>query len=95
MDYGTLMPLGACFLQSLTVHPSFRVFDFTGHPGLGLPARADALERAKRFLWDGLASNRFRAKVDRLFFGLKEYAAAHRYMESNAQVGKIVIALSS
>jgi NADPH2:quinone reductase len=94
MDYGTLLPLGACFLRGLKVHPSFRVFDFTGHPRLGLPARADALERAKRFLWEGLASNRFRAKVDRVFFGLDEYAAAHRYMQSNAQVGKIVIALS-
>jgi NADPH:quinone reductase-like Zn-dependent oxidoreductase len=94
MDYGTLLPIGACFLRGLKVHPSFRVFDFTGHPRLGLPARADAIERAKRLLWDGLASNRFVARIDRVFFGLDEYAAAHRYMESNAQVGKIVIALS-
>jgi hypothetical protein len=47
---------------------------------------ADAIERARRFLSDGLASNRFLAKIDRIFFGLDEYAASHRYLDRNAQV---------
>ena len=29
MDYGTLLPLGACFLRGLKVHPSF-LFSFHG-----------------------------------------------------------------
>jgi NADPH:quinone reductase-like Zn-dependent oxidoreductase len=93
MESGTLLPLGACFLRGLKVHATFRVFEFTGHPTLGLPARADAVERAKRFISDGLAAGRFSPKIDRIFDGLDEYAAAHRYMERNCQIGKVVISL--
>jgi NADPH:quinone reductase-like Zn-dependent oxidoreductase len=95
MEDGTLLPLGACFLRAINVHASFRVFDFTGHPGLGLKAKSEALERAKRFISDGLASELFSAKIDRIFFGLEEYAAAHRYVEANNQVGKIAVTLSN
>jgi NADPH:quinone reductase-like Zn-dependent oxidoreductase len=94
MERATLVPLGACFLRAIKVHGSFRVFDFTGNPRLGLRARPKAVERAKKFVSDGLASKLYSAKIDRLFFGLDEYAAAHRYMETNNQIGKVVIALS-
>jgi Zinc-binding dehydrogenase len=93
MENGTPFPLGACAFRGLKVHASFRVFDFTGHPKLGLPARAEAVERAKRFISNGLAAGRFSPKIDRLFVGLGEYAAAHRYMEKNARIGKVVISL--
>jgi NADPH:quinone reductase len=95
MEYGTLLPLGACFLRAIKVHSSFRVFDFTGHPGLGLQAKCVAIERAKKFISEGLTSKRFSAKIDRVFVGLGEYAAAHRYMETNDQIGKIAVALSN
>jgi NADPH:quinone reductase-like Zn-dependent oxidoreductase len=95
MEHGTLLPLGACFLRAINVHASFRVFDFTGHPGLGLKVKSQALERAKKFVSDGLASGHFSAKIDRVFFGLDEYAAAHRYMETNNQIGKIAVILSN
>jgi NADPH:quinone reductase-like Zn-dependent oxidoreductase len=62
MDNGTPFPLGACAFRGLKVHASFRVFDFTGHPKLGLPARAEAVERAKRFISNGLAAGRFSPK---------------------------------
>ena len=95
MEYGTLLPLGACFLRGIKVYGSFRVFDFTGHPRLGLQAKAEAIERAKKFISDGLASKLFSAKIDRVFVGLDEYAAAHRYTETNDQIGKIAVALSN
>src|SRR6516164_3141546 len=95
LEYCTLLPLGACFLRAIKVHSSFQVFDFTGHPRLGLQAKIAAVERAKKFISDGLASNLFSAKIDRVFFGLDEYAAAHRYMETNDQIGKIAVALSN
>ena len=60
MDDKTSLPLGACFLRGLKVHASFRVYDFTGYPKLGLPARTEAIERAKKFVSDGLASGLFR-----------------------------------
>jgi NADPH2:quinone reductase len=93
MEYGTLLPLGACFLRAIQVHSSFRVFDFTGHPKLGLQAKCPAIERAKKFISDGLASGLFPPKIDRAFIGLEQYAAAHRYMETNDQVGKIAVIL--
>ena len=93
MDNGTPLPLGACALRGLKVHASFRIFDFTGHPKLGLPARAESVERAKRFISDGLAAGRFLPKIDRVFVGLDQYAAAHRYMEKDARIGKVVISL--
>ena len=95
MDWPTLLPLGACFLRAIKVHGSFRVFDFTGHPRLGLPAKAKAVERAKKFISDGLLTSLFSAKIDRVFFGLDEYAAAHRYMETNEQIGKIALSLDN
>jgi NADPH:quinone reductase-like Zn-dependent oxidoreductase len=94
MEHGTLLPLGACFLRAINVHGSFRIFDFTGHSRLGLKAKSDAIDRAKKFIFDGLASGLLSAKIDRVFFGLDEYAAAHRYMETNKQIGKIAVALS-
>ena len=95
MEYKALLPFGACFRRAINVHGSFRVFDFTGHPRLGLQAKYKAIDRAKKFISDGLASELFSAKIDRVFFGLDEYASAHRYMEANDQIGKIAVALSN
>jgi NADPH:quinone reductase-like Zn-dependent oxidoreductase len=95
MECGTLLPLGACFLRAIKVYGSFRLFDFTGHPRLGLQAKSEAIERAKKFISDGLATKLFSAKIDRVFVGLDEYAAAHRYTETNDQIGKIAVALSN
>jgi hypothetical protein len=53
------------------------------------------MERARKFISEGLSSKLFSAKIDRVFVGLDEYAAAHRYLETNAQIGKITIALSN
>jgi NADPH:quinone reductase-like Zn-dependent oxidoreductase len=93
MESETSLPLGACFLRAIKVHGGFRIFDFTGHRRLGLPAQTEAVERAKKFICDGLGSKLFTAKIDRVFCGLDEYVAAHRYMETNRQTGKVVIAL--
>ena len=94
MEYGTLLPLGACFLRAIQIHGSFRIFDFTGHPKLGLRPNSEAVERAKTFISQGLASTLFSAKIDRVFVGLEQYAAAQRQMETNDQIGKIVVALT-
>jgi NADPH:quinone reductase-like Zn-dependent oxidoreductase len=83
------------FSEGHQVHGSFRVFDFTGHPRLGLQAKPEAIDRAKKFISDGLASGLFSAKIDRVFVGLDEYATAHRYIGTNDQIGKIAVALSN
>ncbi|MGF6691764.1 NADPH:quinone reductase-like Zn-dependent oxidoreductase [Metapseudomonas resinovorans] len=52
----------------------------------------EKLERAKRFINEGLAAGQLRPVIDRTF-GFDEMTEAHRYTESNAQVGTIVVAL--
>lgn len=93
MEEATPLPLGACFLQGLNLHASYKIFDFTGHPGLSIPPNRGAIERAKRFVFDGLATELFKPKIDRVFVGLEQYAAAHEYMGTNAQIGKIIVSL--
>ncbi|MDN3352428.1 zinc-dependent alcohol dehydrogenase family protein [Actinomadura sp. DC4] len=80
----------------------------TPYPGidLGMPAlsirtytlyettqRPERLRRAAAFVASGLRSGAFRPVVDRTF-ELAEVVEAHRYMESNAQIGKIVITVT-
>jgi NADPH:quinone reductase-like Zn-dependent oxidoreductase len=90
----TSLPFGACFLRGVKLHAGFSVFDFTGNSRLGLPVNLQATARAKRFISRGLASNSFTAKIDRVFHGLEEYVPAHQYIETGAQVGKIVVSLT-
>src|ERR1700730_5873367 len=93
MEDATSLPLGACFLRGLNLHASYKIFDFTGHPGLGIPPNRRAIERAKQFVFDCLAAELFKPTIDRVFVGLEEYAAAHKYMGTNAQIGKIIVSL--
>ncbi len=51
---------------------------------------ADALQRGKAYVYDGLASGALKPVIDRTF-PLAAIADAHRYMESNQQKGKIVV----
>lgn len=60
----------------------YTVFEITGDPA--------RLERARRFIEDGLLSGAFNPVVDRVF-GLRDIVAAHQYLEAGAQVGKIVV----
>ncbi|WP_328536742.1 zinc-dependent alcohol dehydrogenase family protein [Streptomyces sp. NBC_00344] len=51
----------------------------------------DRLRRAEAFINAGLRAGTFTPVVDRVFEGLKTVPDAHRYMESNTQIGKIVV----
>jgi len=51
-------------------------------------------ERAVRFIFDGLDARRLRPIVDRIF-DLSDIVAAHRYLESGQQAGKIVVKTES
>jgi len=48
------------------------------------------LERGKRFVIDGIEAGKFKPLIDRSY-PLSDIVAAHRYLESNQQVGKIVV----
>jgi NADPH:quinone reductase-like Zn-dependent oxidoreductase len=51
------------------------------------PARR---ERGKQFILEGLADGRLKPIIAKTF-SLEEIVEAHRYMESNEQIGKIVV----
>ncbi len=50
----------------------------------------ESRERGKSYVWRRLACGAFKPVIDRVF-RLDEIVEAHRYMESNQQVGKIVL----
>jgi NADPH:quinone reductase-like Zn-dependent oxidoreductase len=50
------------------------------------------LELGKRFVIEGVEAGRLKPIIDRSF-AFDEIVEAHRYMESNQQVGKIVVAV--
>ena len=51
---------------------------------------AERFAAAKRYIFERLESGAFKPKIDRVF-PLVEIVEAHRYMQSNAQIGKIVL----
>jgi NADPH:quinone reductase-like Zn-dependent oxidoreductase len=67
--------------------PALNMRTYTLHETTTSPER---LRRAAAFVASGLSSGAFQPRVDRTF-ELAEIAEAHRYLESNAQLGKIVV----
>ena len=87
IEYGGLspeptpFPLFAVLSKTLTLR-GYLVHEITGNP--------TKLEAAKAFIFDGLASGAFRPVIARTF-AFDEIVDAHRFLESNAQFGKIVV----
>jgi NADPH:quinone reductase len=93
MDAITRLPLGACFLRGINLYPSFKVFDYTGNPKLGICGNSAAVERAKSFIAAGLSCGILKPTIDRVFHGLDAYAAAHQYLADNSRAGKVIVSL--
>ncbi|HEY0264177.1 MAG TPA: zinc-dependent alcohol dehydrogenase family protein [Granulicella sp.] len=87
-EYGALAPeptpypLFASLAKFLTIR-GYTVFELTIDP---------SFEKAKQYVFDHLASGDFKPLIDKTF-PFAEIVEAHRYMESNAQIGKIVVVL--
>ena len=77
----TPVPLMDVLGKSLTIR-GYMLFEITGDP--------QRLERAKRFIIGGLSAGTLKPVVAKTFT-LDEIVDAHRFMESNQQVGKIVV----
>ncbi len=72
---------------------SHAVVYFTGYPELGLPQNVEAIKEAKEFLLPRLADGRLKPKISETF-KLEDVSDAHRALESNKQIGKIVLRVS-
>jgi NADPH:quinone reductase-like Zn-dependent oxidoreductase len=77
----TPFPLFASFRKQLSLR-GYTLFAVTGDP--------QKRERGARFVLDGLAAGRLRPIVARSF-PLEQIVEAHRFLESNEQIGKIVV----
>ncbi len=85
--YGVLAPADAVF----PLFPSLaKGLTFRGYTLMEITKDAEKRERAKKFIYQGLESGVLSPVIDRTF-PLEEMAQAHRYMESNRQMGKIVV----
>ena len=86
-EYGALsgesanFPLFAALAKGLVIR-GYTLFEIVKSPG--------ALAVAKRYIMEGLESEALTPFIDRTF-PLEQISAAHEYMESNRQIGKIVV----
>jgi NADPH:quinone reductase-like Zn-dependent oxidoreductase len=86
-EYGALAteptpyPLFAALGKHLTIK-GYTLFEVLADPA--------EFRRAKQYVFDHLDKGDFNPKVDKTF-PLSEIVKAHEYMESNAQIGKIVV----
>ncbi len=87
-EYGALAPeltpypLFTALAKGLTIR-AYTLFELTPDP---------VFPDAKQYIFDHLASGAFKPAIDKTF-PFAELVQAHRYMESNAQIGKIVVTL--
>jgi len=77
----TPLPLFDVLGKSQTVR-GYILFELTSNPA--------RLERAKQFVIDGLAAGKLKPVIAKTF-ALDDIVAAHRYLEANTQIGKIVV----
>jgi NADPH:quinone reductase-like Zn-dependent oxidoreductase len=75
------LPLTNLLSKSLTIR-GYVLFEITSDP--------PRLERAKQFINEGLASGKLKPIIAKTF-PLEQIVEAHRFMESNQQIGKIVV----
>ena len=78
----TPLPLFDVVGKSLTIR-GYLLFELTSNP--------DRLKKATQYIVDGLASGKLQPIVAKTFDGLDQIVEAHRYLESNQQIGKIVV----
>ena len=89
-EYGVLAseptpyPLFTALAKGLTIR-AYTLFELTRDPVFPV---------AKQYVFDHLASGAFRPVIAKTF-RFAEIVEAHRYMESNAQLGKIVVTLQT
>lgn len=84
-DEPTLYPLHIALSKNLTIK-AYTLFEVVANPD----EFPDEFLRAKQYVFDHLVNGHFKPIICRTF-PLAEIVEAHRYMESNAQIGKIVV----
>ncbi|HEY9679720.1 MAG TPA: zinc-dependent alcohol dehydrogenase family protein [Drouetiella sp.] len=79
----TPFPLMMALKKGLNIR-GYTLFEITGH--------ADRLARAKKFVYDHVKAGKLKPVIDQVF-DFDDIADAHRHMQSNNQIGKIIVRL--
>ncbi|QNA84694.1 zinc-dependent alcohol dehydrogenase family protein [Sphingomonas sp. So64.6b] len=87
IEYGALSPEPTPFPLFAVLTKSLTLRGYLIHEVVGDPVR---LEAAKAFVLDGLTSGALKPVIARTF-PFEQIVAAHRFLESNEQFGKIVV----
>ncbi len=85
--YGALSPNPTPFPLFLGMTKELTVRGYTLFAVLAQPALR---EQAEKYVYKHLESGALKPKIDKIF-PLSEIVEAHRYMESNSQIGKIIV----
>jgi len=89
IEYGALsmqptpFPLFAAIVKGLTIR-GYTLMEVTRNP--------EKLALAKKYIYERLADGRFQPKIAKIF-PFSQTVEAYKYLESNAQVGKVVISV--
>jgi NADPH:quinone reductase-like Zn-dependent oxidoreductase len=88
IEYGALSLAVTPFPLQLALGKQLTIYGYTLMQVTTDPERLSA---AKKYVLDRLESGVLKPRIARVFHGLDQLADAHRYMESNEQIGKIVV----
>jgi NADPH:quinone reductase-like Zn-dependent oxidoreductase len=80
--YASIDNIGLLFVGSKSIFATIPLIEITSVP--------EKRETARKYVYDRLEDGRFRPKIAKTF-PFVQVADAYRYLESNAQVGKVVI----
>jgi len=86
--YGLLSMEPTPFPLIVALQKGLNIRGYTLFEIVSVPER---MERARKYIFDGLTSGALWPVIDRIFRPLESIVEAHRYMESNRQNGKIVV----
>lgn len=89
--FETPYPLWTGFARNFSLR-SYMVYTYCGVATLGLPRNEEAFARAVAFIQKNLAAGKLKPVIAKTF-PLSEIRQAHRYLESNQQLGKIVVTI--
>ena len=81
----TPYPLFTALSKHLTIK-AYTLFEVVANPD----KFPEEFLKAKQYVFDNLAKGTFKPRISKTF-PLSQIVDAHRYMETNAQVGKIVV----
>ena len=85
----TPYPLWTGFARNFSLR-TYMIYNYCGLATIGLPRNEEAYSRAVAFINDNLAAGKLKPVIAKTF-PLSEIREAHRYLESNQQLGKIIV----